>query len=105
MMPLGKAGSPQDTLTEVVVSSLKWMKLGALGAGTQRESEAQRKTLVELKGLPTHRRLTPAWFEWAKITAKEGFYRGDCAGLHPGCSLLCKGFYFSYNLMSHLKNV
>ncbi|TNN35609.1 hypothetical protein EYF80_054230 [Liparis tanakae] len=32
-MPLGKVGSPQDTLTEVVVSSLKWMKLGALGAG------------------------------------------------------------------------
>lgn len=36
MMPLGKAGSPQDTLTEVVVSSLKWMKLGALGAATHR---------------------------------------------------------------------
>lgn len=35
-MPLGKVGSPQDTLTEVVVSSLKWMKLGALGAGTYR---------------------------------------------------------------------
>lgn len=35
MTPLGKAGSPQDTLTEVVVSSLKWMKLGALGAAAQ----------------------------------------------------------------------
>ena len=32
MMPLACLGSPQDTLTEVVVSSLKWMKLGALGA-------------------------------------------------------------------------
>lgn len=32
MMPLACLGSPQDTLTEVVVNSLKWMKLGALGA-------------------------------------------------------------------------
>lgn len=32
MMPLACLGSPQDTLTDVVVSSLKWMKLGALGA-------------------------------------------------------------------------
>ena len=42
MMPLGKVGSPQDTLTEVVVSSLKWMKLGALGAemyGSQRSKD------------------------------------------------------------------
>lgn len=38
MMPLACLGSPQDTLTEVVVSSLKWMKLGALGAfGEKRE--------------------------------------------------------------------
>lgn len=43
MMPLGKAGSPQDTLTEVVVSSLKWMKLGALGAGTQRTKRSKRE--------------------------------------------------------------
>lgn len=65
MMPLGKAGSPQDTLTEVVVSSLKWMKLGALGAATHRGQrgggggEAQPNTPVELKGLPTGRRLIP----------------------------------------------
>jgi len=32
MMPLACLGSPQDTLTEVVVNSLKWMKLGTLGA-------------------------------------------------------------------------
>lgn len=38
-MPLGKVGSPQDTLTEVVVSSLKWIKLGALGAGTGQKSK------------------------------------------------------------------
>lgn len=32
MMPLACLGSPQDTLTEVVVNSPKWMKPGALGA-------------------------------------------------------------------------
>ncbi|TNN71539.1 hypothetical protein EYF80_018225 [Liparis tanakae] len=31
-MPLACLGSPQDTLTEVVVNSPKWMNLGALGA-------------------------------------------------------------------------
>lgn len=41
MMPLACLGSPQDTLTEVVVSSLKWMKLGALGAfGAEVEGRA-----------------------------------------------------------------
>lgn len=42
-MPLGKVGSPQDTLTEVVVSSLKWMKLGALGAAGMQRSEVNRR--------------------------------------------------------------
>lgn len=44
MMPLACLGSPQDTLTEVVVSSLKWMKLGALGA-VERRGRSGRKGL------------------------------------------------------------
>lgn len=43
MMPLACLGSPQDTLTEVVVNSLKWMKLGALGAfGEEREKRGDK---------------------------------------------------------------
>lgn len=42
MMPLACLGSPQDTLTEVVVSSLKWMKLGALGAFGEEEGAGEK---------------------------------------------------------------
>lgn len=42
MMPLACLGSPQDTLTDVVVSSLKWIKLGALGAfGGERKKRCE----------------------------------------------------------------
>lgn len=46
MMPLACLGSPQDTLTDVVVSSPKWMKPGALGAlGGRKEKTAGMKKL------------------------------------------------------------
>lgn len=46
MMPLACLGSPQDTLTEVVVSSLKWMKLGALGAVGGEEGAGEKGCYV-----------------------------------------------------------
>lgn len=46
MMPLACLGSPQDTLTEVVVNSLKWMKVGALGAYGEEVEERVNKSWI-----------------------------------------------------------
>lgn len=43
MMPLAWPGSPHDMLTDVVVSSLKWRKLGLLGAGEEEEGEREER--------------------------------------------------------------
>lgn len=57
MMPLACLGSPQDTLTEVVVNSLKWMKVGVLGAfGEEREKSGDEKLdlVTELRPNTAH---------------------------------------------------